>query len=296
MIEIIEPILMLILFALIVALIVGLINPALVLQWSKKPTRLKILGWWFLSSFVILLFIGILEGDNYTSEERMNMAKTSIANGNYSNAVNELKKIKQEDVEYAEAQTLLVEAENLLLIADAEREAQRKSNVVANSRKITNPSRITTAEEGMSYLDGKTFIATPKGERWYKVTFSGDSFTLWTALPQYGSWGEVWQKGTYSIKEDRFANTGERYFYITLFNFLSKGGIGIHLDLDALSDRLGNMTLEEQVKGSGQILENLFRQTCSIIFVVSDLSFRVETYDGEEQTAIAKVGDRNPWN
>ena len=43
------------LLALQFLLLIGLINPCLILRWSKKPTRLKVIGFYFLISFILLL-------------------------------------------------------------------------------------------------------------------------------------------------------------------------------------------------------------------------------------------------
>lgn len=46
--------------ALIITLFIGLIKPALVLRWTKKPTRLKVFGYWVLSMIIIVPTIGLL--------------------------------------------------------------------------------------------------------------------------------------------------------------------------------------------------------------------------------------------
>ena len=46
--------------ALIITLFIGLIKPALVLRWTKKPTRLKVFGYWVLSMIIIIPTIGLL--------------------------------------------------------------------------------------------------------------------------------------------------------------------------------------------------------------------------------------------
>lgn len=46
-------------FILLLALVVGLIKPKLVLIWSKKPTRLKVIGWFLLAAFIYLMIVGI---------------------------------------------------------------------------------------------------------------------------------------------------------------------------------------------------------------------------------------------
>ena len=50
MLEIINFLIVLVTF---IALIIGLINPSLIMFWSRRPTRLKIIGWWFLINFIM---------------------------------------------------------------------------------------------------------------------------------------------------------------------------------------------------------------------------------------------------
>jgi len=40
--------------ALFIAFVVGLINPSWILRWSKKPTRIKVFGWWCLTTFIVM--------------------------------------------------------------------------------------------------------------------------------------------------------------------------------------------------------------------------------------------------
>lgn len=127
-----------------------------------------------------------------------------------------------------------------------------------------NPSNISSIEEAKSYIDGKTFIATPSGERemWYKASFSGNSFTLWTSTPTAGSWGSPRFTGNYTIESQRYSNTGQQFFYIVL----TQSGDDYH----------SNMYCTK--------------------FIISDLTFvNCNAYNSDNR-AKAKVGDRNPWN
>ena len=75
-----EMILGLLNFILFIALIVGLVKPALVLRWTNKPTRLKVFGYWILS-FIIIIFLGLMFVDTEPSIEdeiKKEVAKPSI--------------------------------------------------------------------------------------------------------------------------------------------------------------------------------------------------------------------------
>ena len=130
---IIDAILMIIFFSLFIFLIVGLIKPAKVMRWSKKPTRLKVLGW-FLLSFVVIFISVQINNNFYTSEEHINVAKEGIAKGHFSKAIDHLKKIKKEDVLYAEAQTLLTEIDNLRLTEEANKKAIAEAKAAEKAR------------------------------------------------------------------------------------------------------------------------------------------------------------------
>jgi hypothetical protein len=126
----------LLIFGLFVALIVGLVKPQLVLFWSKKPTRLKVFGWWFLLTFILGIFFTALSPEK-TSEEIVNSSRKSIEKGDYKSAISELKKIGQGDSLYFEAQTLIAEADSLLKITEIEKvEKTKQSGSIINTDSI----------------------------------------------------------------------------------------------------------------------------------------------------------------
>lgn len=69
--ETIVVILMLVTF---VALIIGLVNPSLIMRWSAKPSRWKVLGWYLLINVVlsILLAISNPNSDSFSSKDEQN--------------------------------------------------------------------------------------------------------------------------------------------------------------------------------------------------------------------------------
>jgi hypothetical protein len=69
--------------------------------------------------------------------------------------------------------------------------AIQHDNSSSSSSKIKDTSKISSVEEANNYLNGKTFMAIPRGGMdgmWWKVTFSNGSYTLWGAWPAKGSW------------------------------------------------------------------------------------------------------------
>jgi hypothetical protein len=77
---------------------------------------------------------------------------------------------------------------------------------------IVGDDEITSIEDGMNYLDGKTFVCVEKGMSWFKLSFANETFTLWRQSPAAGEWGEPFFRGKYTVEEGRYSNTGERYW------------------------------------------------------------------------------------
>ena len=123
-------------------------------------------------------------------------------------------------------------------------------------------SNISSIEEAKNYISGKTFTATPSGEMWYKVSFSNSgTFTLWSSTPQSGSWGSPTLSGRYTVNQNRYSDTGERYFYATL----DKEHDGFVASLHCMQ------------------------------FIINDLSLvNCSAYNMNDRTKV-KEGDRNPW-
>ncbi len=65
-----KTILVFLIFGLFSALVVGLIKPSMVLRWSKKPTRLKIIGWWFLCTIIVFFSIGLFVSDEVSEKSQ----------------------------------------------------------------------------------------------------------------------------------------------------------------------------------------------------------------------------------
>jgi tetratricopeptide (TPR) repeat protein len=123
-----EMLLGFLILGLFIALIVGLVNPSLILRWSKKPTRLKVFVWWFFTTFVLSILCTALITEK-TSEEIVNSSKEKIENRHYKSAINELKKIKQDDSFYNESQLLIAKADSLQKITKNE-----KRDILKNSK------------------------------------------------------------------------------------------------------------------------------------------------------------------
>lgn len=81
--------------------------------------------------------------------------------------------------------------------------------------KSSTPSTISSNENARNYIINKTFQSTPSGDIWYKIEFSSSNYTLWSGVPQYEGWSKV-SSGSFSIKENRYTDTGKKYYYVVL--------------------------------------------------------------------------------
>ena len=116
-------------FVLFIALIVGLIKPSIILRWSKKPTRIKLFGFWILGIITMATIGAITTSDDDHAKSNIKSAHKYIEKGLYENAIADLRNIKKENSFYEEAQQLIkktdslikITEENKLLVKDEER-------------------------------------------------------------------------------------------------------------------------------------------------------------------------------
>lgn len=149
-------------FALFITLIIGLVKPSLVLRWTNKPTRLKVIGYWFLS----IIFTGILGvmfiDDTINAKANIESANKYIEDGNYSKAISELEKIQKTDTLYNNAQLLIKKADSLSNLTDEEKR-------IANELKVKNAKKeellkqkeqlereINSIDKGIKFADGNS--------------------------------------------------------------------------------------------------------------------------------------------
>lgn len=120
-----------------VALIIGIINPSLIMRWSKKPTRIKVIGlWWLL--MIVLLIISAVSIPEPTSQELIDSAKKNIEKEDYVEALSDLKKIDETDSLYIDAKELIIKADSLLAIQKAEKAAKEKERLASLSEEEMN--------------------------------------------------------------------------------------------------------------------------------------------------------------
>ncbi|WP_044230266.1 hypothetical protein [Phaeodactylibacter xiamenensis] len=101
-------------------MIVGLIKPGIILKWDKKPTRLKVFGYWVLSLVVIGVLGVITTDEEEVARTRIVAANSYIEKKEYDLAKSSLDLIKVENKYYSEAQELLAKVDSLIAISEEE--------------------------------------------------------------------------------------------------------------------------------------------------------------------------------
>ena len=136
-----------------VALIIGIINPSLIMRWSKKPTRIKVIGlWWLL--MIVLLIISAVSIPEPTSQELIDSAKKNIEKEDYVEALSDLKKIDETDSLYIDAKELIIKADSLLDLQ--KKEQAKKDSLLA----IKERERLASlSEEEMTKKEKEQFAA-----------------------------------------------------------------------------------------------------------------------------------------
>jgi hypothetical protein len=152
-------------FALFIALIVGLVKPSLILRWTNKPTRLKVIGYWFLSIIVTGILGVMFIDDTINAKANIESASKYIEEGNYSNAISELEKIQKTDTLYNNAQLLLKKADSLSnLTAEQKQIAKELKNENAKKEELLKQKEqlereLKSIDEGIKFADGNTIDA-----------------------------------------------------------------------------------------------------------------------------------------
>lgn len=150
---------------LFIALIVGLVKPSLILRWSDKPTRLKVVGFYFLSIILTGVLGAIFIDTTIDSKAKIESANKFIKEGKYSNAISDLKEIEKTDSLYSNAQVLIKKAENLNNLSDEEKrisevekaEKAKKEEIVRQKEQLER--EIKSIEKGIKFADGNSIDA-----------------------------------------------------------------------------------------------------------------------------------------
>lgn len=148
--------------ALFIALIVGLVKPSLILRWTNKPTRLKVIGFYFLSVIITGVLGALFIDTTIDSKAKIESANKFIKEGKYSNAISSLKEVEKTDSLYSNAQTLIKKAENLNNLSDEEKrikeaekaEKSKKDKIIRQKEQLER--EIKSIEKGIKFADGNS--------------------------------------------------------------------------------------------------------------------------------------------
>lgn len=179
-----EVLLGFLLLALSIALVVGLVKPEIVLRWSKKPTRLKVFGYWILSIFIIGIIISILPEDKVNDKENsqtnIGLAEQYISDGNYNLAITTLKIIPKDDTLFNNAQILINKADSLRNLSE---EQKRLAQEEADKKRIEEKKQQTREQlerEIKSIRKGIDFS-----------TYRGSIDALQMEIVLFGTWANI---------------------------------------------------------------------------------------------------------
>jgi uncharacterized FlaG/YvyC family protein len=176
---------------LFILLIVGLVKPAIVLRWSKNPTRLKVFGIWFLATALVVIISTISSGEKEGANLKIKSAKTFIEQENYKGAISKLEEIKTSDPLYSEAKELLQKAEGLSKMTAEEKKIAKE----VEEKKKAEEKIVQTKEQ----LD-REIKSIDKGVNF--STYRGTIDALQMELVLFATWATI-------IKDAEFTNDAE---------------------------------------------------------------------------------------
>ena len=121
-----EVILGLLNITLFIALVVGLVKPALILRWTSKPTRLKVIGYWILSIIITSVLAVMVIDTKIDSKTVIQTGKLEIEEGSYLDAISTLEVIEKTDSLYSNAQSLIKTADSLNNLTPEQKRVAKK--------------------------------------------------------------------------------------------------------------------------------------------------------------------------
>jgi hypothetical protein len=167
-------------FGLFIALIVGLVKPALILRWVEKPTRLKVFGFWIVSVIGISVLSALFISDEDIAKSNIETARKHIEEEKYESAISNLNDIKTENPLYEEAQQLLHKADSLSKITEKEKQvaieiAEKKKAEEGKTSQIEQLEReIKSVNKGVDF-----------------TTYRGTVDALQMELVLFGTWANI---------------------------------------------------------------------------------------------------------
>ena len=158
-----EMILGLLNFILFIALIVGLVKPALILRWTNKPTRLKVIGYWILSIIITNVLAVMVIDTKIDSKTVIQTGKLEIEEGSYLDAISTLEVIEKTDSLYSNAQSLIKTADSLNNLTPEQKRVAKKIILEEAKKEETLKLKeqleieLKSINNGIEFADGNTF-------------------------------------------------------------------------------------------------------------------------------------------
>jgi len=115
------------------------------------------------------------------------------------------------------------------------------------------PSSLESAKE---QIKNTTWVASPRGESWFKVFFKGDgTYTCWYAEPGNGEWCNTPITGNYEVREGRYSDTGERFYAVPFDSkILMPGSRKLGINAEYIDIKLLFMMGTNSIRSSAQSL------------------------------------------
>ena len=158
-----EVILGLLNITLFIALVVGLVKPALILRWTSKPTRLKVIGYWILSIIITSVLAVMVIDTKIDSKTVIQTGKLEIEEGSYLDAISTLEVIEKTDSLYSNAQSLIKTADSLNNLTPEQKRVAKKIILEEAKKEETLKLKeqleieLKSINNGIEFADGNTF-------------------------------------------------------------------------------------------------------------------------------------------
>jgi hypothetical protein len=171
---------------LLIGLIIGLINPKLILRSSNNPTRLKVIGLWLITTIIVGVLGTFSEGDSEKASSNIKAAKELIDAQDYDGAISKLNNIDKDNPLFDEAQQLLQKADSFSKMTYDERvlakkmESKLKAEKEVAVKKAQLERELKSINEGVAFSKERGSIDNLKMDlvlfsAWAKIITEGES-------------------------------------------------------------------------------------------------------------------------
>lgn len=93
-----EIVIVLLMLATFVAFMIGLVNPSLIMRWSIKPSRWKVLGWFLLINLILFILFAIVSRDSYFVTDEDECEKVEQMEHQSNDSINDALKINENEI------------------------------------------------------------------------------------------------------------------------------------------------------------------------------------------------------